>query len=76
LLAGEGVQGEAGGDFGGTHGAVVDDQVLDGDEREENNEADDVVATDDEVAERADDAAGGGGAFVAVKKNATGAGDI
>src|SRR6266853_4827504 len=37
LLAGQSVEGKAGRNFGGTHRAVTDDDVLDGDEGEEEN---------------------------------------
>ena len=76
LLAGESVQSETGGDFGGTDRAVVDDKVLNGDERKEDDEADDVVAADDELSEGLDDAAGGVRALRAVKENAAATGDV
>jgi hypothetical protein len=70
LLAGQRVESEARGDFGGAHRAVADHDVLDGDEGDEENESDDVVAADDELSEGFDDASGGPGAFVAVQQNA------
>ena len=76
LLAGQSVESEAGGDFGGAHGAVADDDVLNGDQGDEENEADDVVAADDELPEGFDDASGGAGAFVAVEQNAAAGGEV
>jgi len=70
LLAGQRVESEARGDFGGAHRAVADHDVLDGDEGNEENEPDDVVAADDELPEGFDDASGGPGAFVAVQQDA------
>ena len=58
LLAGQGIQGEAGGDFRDAHRAVVDDHVLDGDQHQEDHGADDVVAAHHEVAERLNHFAG------------------
>ncbi len=76
LLAGHGIEGEARGDLGGAHGAVADDQELNGDERDEEHEADHVVAADDKLSEGRNDVAGGGGSFIAVEQNAAGAGKI
>ena len=76
LLAGESVKSKAGGDFGGAHSAVTDDDVLDGDKGDEENESDNVVAANDELPESLDDASGGPGAFVAVEKNAAAGGQV
>ena len=51
LLAGHGVQREAGADLGHTLGALGDDDELDDDQDEEDDQADDDRAADDEVAE-------------------------
>src|SRR5713101_5979863 len=76
LLAGESVEGEAGGDFSRAHGAVADDDILDGDEGDEENESDNVVAAHNELSEGLDDASGGPGAFVAMEKNAAAGGEV
>ena len=76
LLAGKSVEGEAGGDFGGAHGAVADDDVLDGDEGDEENESDNVVAAHDKLSKCLDHTSGGPDAFVAVEKNAAAGGQI
>ena len=49
LLAGHGVEGEAGGDLGDAPGALGDDHELDDHEDQEDDEADDDVAADDEL---------------------------
>jgi hypothetical protein len=69
LLAGESIEGEAGGDFSGAHSAVRDHDVLDGNEGDEENESDNVVAADNELAESLNDATGGACSFIAVKQN-------
>src|SRR6266849_661597 len=76
LLAGESVEGEAGGDFSRAHGAVADDDILDGDEGDEENKSDNVVAAHNELSEGLDDASGGPGAFVAMEKNAAAGGEV
>ena len=75
LLAGQGVEGEARGDFRDAHRAVVDDHVLNGDEDQEDDRADDVIAAHHEVAEGLNHVAGGAGAAVAVHQNQAGGGD-
>ena len=69
LLAGQGIQGEARGDFGNAHRTVVDDDVLNGDQNAENHRADDVVAAHHEAAERFDDVAGGGRSGISIEQN-------
>ena len=76
LLAGQGVQGEARGDFGDAHRAMVDDHVLNGDQDQEDHRADDVVAAHHEVAEGLDHVAGGAGAGVAVQQDQARGGDV
>ena len=76
LLSGQSIQSEAGGHFRGAHSAMVDDQILNRDQREEDHEAHDVVAADDELPEGLDHVACRRRAFVAVQKNAAAAGDI
>jgi hypothetical protein len=58
LLAGHGVQGEAGRHFGDTPGALGDDDEIDQDQNQEDDQADDVIAVDDVIAERFDDMPG------------------
>jgi hypothetical protein len=58
LLAGQGIQGEARGDFGDAHRSMIDDDVLNGDQHAENHRADDVVAAHHEAAESLDHMAG------------------
>ena len=58
LLAGHGVEGEAGGHFADALGAFGDDDELDDDQDQEDHQADDEAAAGDEVAERLDDLAG------------------
>ena len=76
LLAGQGIQGEARGDFRDAHRAMVDDDVLDGDQHQEDDRADDVVAADHEVSEGLDHVAGGGGSGVAVQQDQARGGDV
>ena len=69
LLAGQGIQGEARGDFGNAHRTVVDDDVLNGDEDAENDGADDVIAAHHEAAESLDDVARGGRSGISIEQN-------
>ncbi len=69
LLAGQGVQSEARGDFGNAHRSVVDDDVLNGDQHAENHRADDVVAAHHEAAESFDDMAGRGSSGISIEQN-------
>ncbi|MEZ5395667.1 MAG: hypothetical protein R2724_23020 [Bryobacterales bacterium] len=76
LLARQGVQSEARGDFGDTHRAVVDHHVLNGEQQDEDDDSDGELAADDEVAECFDDAARGIGPEVAVHQYQPRAGDV
>ena len=76
LLAGQGIQREARGDFRDADRAMVDDDVLNRDQHQEDDDADDVVAADNEVAERFDDVARGAGAGVAVQQDQPRGGNI
>jgi len=58
LLAGHGVEGEAGRYFADTLGAFGDDDELDDDENQEDHQADHQAAAGDEFAECLDDLAG------------------
>jgi hypothetical protein len=60
LLAGHGVQREAGADFGDALGALGDDYELHNGNDQEHDQANDQVAADDELAERLDDVTGVG----------------
>ena len=71
LLAGHGVEGEAGRHLGHAAGPVGDDDELDDDEDQEDDEADDELAADHEVAEAVDDRAG-----VAVQEDEPGGADV
>ena len=76
LLAGQRIESETRGHFRRAHRAVVDHQVLNGDQREEHHETDDVVASHHELAEGFDHVAGRSRAFIAVEQNAPRAGQI
>jgi len=69
LLAGERVQGKTRGNFRGADRAVIDDQVLNGNQGEEKHESDHVVAAHHELPERFDHLARGRRALVAVEQN-------
>ena len=71
LLAGHGVEGEAGRDLGDAAGAVGDDDELDDDEDQEDDQADHDGAADDEVPEALDDRPG-----VAVEQDQPGGADV
>ncbi len=71
LLAGHGVEGEAGGDFADALGALGDDDELDDDEDQEDHEPDHEAAAGDEAAERLNDSA-----RVALQQDQPGRGDI
>jgi hypothetical protein len=66
LLAGHGVEGEAGRDFGDAARALGDDDEVHDHQDREDDDADDEVAAHHEVAEGLDDVAGGVRALVAV----------
>lgn len=76
LLAGQGVKGETGRDFGNTPGALGDDHEVDDDENEEDDDADDAVAADDKVTEGLDDLADVGATLGRAQKDETGRGDV
>ncbi len=67
LLAGQGIEGEAGAHLGNAPGALGDDHEVDDDQDREHHHADGVVATDDEFAEGLDHLAGGVRARVALE---------
>ena len=71
LLAGHGVEGEAGADLGHALGALGDDDELDDDEDQEDHGADDDRAADGDVAERLDHLAG-----IALAQHQPGRGDV
>lgn len=66
LLAGHGVEGEAGSHFGDTARALGDDHEVHDHQDGEDDDADDEIALHHEIAERLDHRTGGMGAFVAV----------
>ena len=71
LLAGHGVEGEAGADLGHAAGTVGDDDELDDGQDQEDHQTDDQRAADHEVPEGLDDLAG-----VAVGEHQPGRGDV
>ncbi len=76
LLAGHGVQREAGAHFGDAAGTLGDHHEVDDGEDDEHHDADGVVAADEEVAEGLDHLAGGVGAVVAVHQDDAAGGDV
>src|SRR5580704_17137443 len=76
LLAGHGVQVEAGSDFGDAPGAFGDDDEIHYHQDREHDDADDEIAAHDEAAERLDDMAGGSRALMTVGENEPGRGEI
>ena len=76
LLAREGIESEARGDFGGPNRAMGHDQKLDGDQGEKEDKADDVVSADDELPEGFDDGTGGACSVVSVEEDAPAGGDV
>ena len=72
LLAGHGIQSEAGRDLGDAARALGDHDEVDDHQDREDDDADDEVAAHDEAAEGLDDVAGGGGALVAVGQDQPG----
>ena len=76
LLAGQGVQGEAGGHLGDAARALGDDREVDHQQDEEDDRADDQAAADGELAEGLDDVAGRGGAAAAGQQDQTGGGHV
>ena len=76
LLAGDGVEGEAGADFGDTRGALGDDDEVHHDQDHEDDEADDEVAAHHQLGEAGDDVAGGMRALVAVRQDHARGGDV
>ena len=76
LLAGDGVEGEAGADLGDARGALGDDHEIDGDQDHEDDDADHEVAAHDEVGEAGDDVAGRRVALRAVGEDEARGGDV
>ena len=76
LLARHGVEVEARGDFGDAAGTLGDDHEIHDHQDGEDDDADDEIAAHHEIAERLDDVAGGVGAFVAVRENEAGGGEV
>src|SRR5690606_33168783 len=76
LLAGHGVEVEAGGDLGDAPGTLGDDDEVDDDQDGEHHHPDDEVAAHDEIAEGLDDVAGGIGAVVAVGEDQARRGEV
>ena len=58
LLAGQGVESEAGGDFGGPDSAVANHDVLDGNQGHEQHKANNVVSPYNKLAKGLDDLSG------------------
>ncbi len=69
LLARQRVEREPRGDFGNTHRAMVDHDVLDGNQNQKYDGADDVVAAHHEISERLNHVACRGGSGMAVQQN-------
>ena len=76
LLAGQGIQREAGGDFRDAARALGDHHQVDDHQDREDEQTDDEVAADQEGAETLDDMAGGLVAFMAVDQHDAGGGDV
>ncbi len=76
LLAGQGVEGEAGRDFGYAAGALGDDHQVDHHQHQEHEQADGEVVADQECAERLDHMARRSAALVAVDQHDAGGGDV
>jgi len=76
LLAWHGIESEAGGDLRRTHGAMTDDQELNGDQRQKNYEANDVVAADHELTKGFDYFSCSLCAFIPVQQDASRAGQV
>ena len=72
LLAGDGVEREAGADFGDARRALGDDEEVDRDQDQEDDDADDEIAAHDEPGEAADDVAGRGRPLGAVRQDERG----
>ena len=76
LLAGHGVEVEAGGDFRDAAGAFGDDHEIHDHQDREHDDADHEIAAHHEIAERLDHVAGGGGAFMAVREDEARGGEV
>lgn len=76
LLAGHGVEVEAGGDFGDTARTLGDDDEIDDDQDGEDDDADDEIAAHHEAAEGFDDVTGGIRALVPVRQDQAGRGHV
>src|SRR5690606_29280194 len=69
LLAGHGVEAEAGGHFGDTARTLGDDDEVHDHEDDEDHRADDEIAAGDEIAESLNDVAGSGGTVMTLGEN-------
>ncbi len=76
LLAGDGVEGEAGADLGDAGGALGDDDEVHHDQDQEHDQPDDEIARHDQVGKAADHVAGRVGALVAVSEDDACGGDV
>ena len=76
LFAGHGVQIEARRDFGDTARTLGDDDEVHDDQDRENNDADHEIAGHHEIAERLDDMTRRGCAFMAVRQDEAGRGEV
>ena len=76
LLAGHGVEGEAGGDFGDAARTLRDDHEVHDDQDDKDHDPDDEVAAHHKVAERLDDVAGSFRPLVAVSEDEAGGRDV
>ena len=76
LLAGHGVEVEAGSDLGDTARALGDDDEVDDDQDGKDDDADDEIAAHDEAAEGFDDMAGRVGAIVTIGEDQAGSGEV
>jgi hypothetical protein len=70
LLSWHGVEGKARSDLRRTHGAMADDQKLNGDQGQEEDEADDVIPAHHELSKSLDHLAGSRSALIAMQQNA------
>ena len=69
LLAGNGVEGEAGADFGDARRALGDDEKVDRHQDQEHDDADDEIAAHHQLGETADDVARGGRPLFAARED-------
>ena len=76
LLAWHGIESKAGRDLRRTHGAMGNDQELNGDQGQEEDEANDVIAANHELTKGFDHLARSRGALIAMQQNAPRAGQV